>query len=45
MFEETSRYYSLETETYETADGRIIKYKKQRFLPQGHSIKEVKVKS
>ncbi len=38
MFEETSRYYSLETEIYETADGRIIKYKKQRFLPQGKNL-------
>ena len=35
MFETTSRYYSLETATFATPDGRILAYKRRRFLPQG----------
>ena len=38
MFEETSRYYSLETTTYQTPDVRLIAYKSQRFLPQGEKL-------
>lgn len=35
MFEETSRYYPLETVQHITQDGRKIAYKRRRFLPQG----------
>ncbi|WP_088888983.1 hypothetical protein [Leptolyngbya ohadii] len=33
MFNETSRYHSLETEQIPTADGRSIAYVRRRFLP------------
>lgn len=33
MFTHTSRYYSLETVTLTTSDGREIAYKRRRFLP------------
>lgn len=33
MFTHTSRYYSLETVTFTTADGGEIAYKRRRFLP------------
>ncbi len=33
MFSHTSRYYSLETVTHTTTDGREIAYKRRRFLP------------
>lgn len=32
-FQPTSRYYSTETATYETPDGRLIRYLRRRFLP------------
>lgn len=35
MFEHTSRYYDLETATYTTPDGRVVAYKRRRFLPRG----------
>jgi hypothetical protein len=38
MFEPTSRYYALETATLTAPDGRIIAYKRRRFLPQGESM-------
>lgn len=38
MFETTSRYYNLETAIYSAADGRIIPYKRRRFLPQGENV-------
>jgi hypothetical protein len=38
MFDPTSRYYTLPTATYPTADGRRILYKTRRFLPQGASM-------
>lgn len=38
MFEYTSRYYALETATYTTPDGRVIAYKRRRFLPQGKEM-------
>jgi hypothetical protein len=33
MFPVTSRYYGIETATYETNDGREIVYLRRRFLP------------
>jgi len=38
MFEPTSRYYSLETATYAAPDGRVVAYKRRRFLPQGEGM-------
>ncbi|MBD2099876.1 hypothetical protein [Leptolyngbya sp. FACHB-261] len=38
MFEHTSRYYNLETARLTTVDGRVIAYKRRRFLPQGTSL-------
>jgi len=38
MFEQTSRYYTLETATLTAPDGRVIAYKRRRFLPQGESM-------
>lgn len=38
MFDETSRYYTVETATYQAADGHIITYKQRRFLPQGERL-------
>lgn len=38
MFEATSRYASIETATLTTADGRVIAYKRRRFLPQGDAM-------
>ena len=35
MFEHTSRYYSLEDAKMKGPDGRMITYKRRRFLPQG----------
>ena len=35
MFDHTSRYYDLETDTYTTPDGRAVAYKRRRFLPRG----------
>jgi len=35
VFEHTSRYYDLETATYTTPDGRVVAYKRRRFLPRG----------
>ena len=35
MFEPTSRYYSLDTGEFKTPDGRVIAYKRRRFLPDG----------
>lgn len=33
MFEHTSRYYALETATYDRSEGEAIAYKRRRFLP------------
>jgi hypothetical protein len=33
MFDPTSRYYSLETATFTTSDGRMLAYKRRRFVP------------
>ena len=38
MFEHTSRYYSLETATCTAPDGRVIAYKRRRFLPRGREM-------
>lgn len=38
MFEHTSRYYPLEDTSLTTTDGRIITYKRRRFLPDGQNI-------
>ncbi len=38
MFENTSRYYALETAIFTTPDDRIISYKRRRFLPQGDNM-------
>ncbi|NER97020.1 MAG: hypothetical protein F6J86_24750 [Symploca sp. SIO1B1] len=39
MFEETSRYYYLETGTFTNPDGSIIAYKRRRFLPQSEKLR------
>jgi nucleoid-associated protein YgaU len=38
VFEPTSRYYAIEQATLTTPDGRIIAYKRRRFLPQGRAM-------
>jgi hypothetical protein len=38
MFDTRSRYYSIDTATYVTPDGRSMPYKRRRFLPQGSSL-------
>ena len=38
MFEPDSRYYALETAELTTPDGRVIAYKRRRFLPQGEQM-------
>jgi hypothetical protein len=38
MFQPTSRYYSLETVTITAADGRVVAYKRRRFLPQSETL-------
>jgi hypothetical protein len=38
MFDPTSRYYSIATAQFETADGQIISYVRRRMLPQGASL-------
>ena len=35
MFTFTSRYYNLETIKLTLPDGRVVAYKRRRFLPQG----------
>ena len=38
MFDVTSRYYLLNTLTWNTPDGRVISYVTRRFLPQGDTL-------
>lgn len=38
MFTETSRYYNLETASLKTPEGRVVRYKRRRFLPQGEQM-------
>jgi len=35
MFEHTSRYHALPTASLTLADGRVVAYKRRRFLPRG----------
>jgi hypothetical protein len=41
MFDPSSRYYSLETATLKTADGREMAYKRRRFLPRAESMPQL----
>jgi hypothetical protein len=38
MFDQTSRYYNLETADYVRGDGQSIAYVRRRFLPKGESL-------
>ena len=38
MFEFTSRYYQLETAKLDLAEGRVVCYKRRRFLPHGERM-------
>lgn len=38
MFEPTSRYHAVETVRLTVADGRVIAYKRRRFLPRGETM-------
>jgi len=38
MFEPTSRYYTIETVTRTQPNGRVVAYKRRRFLPRGDSL-------
>jgi hypothetical protein len=38
MFHFSSRYYNLETVTFVLPDGRPVRYKRRRFLPQGEAM-------
>ncbi len=38
MLDPSSRYYSLETASVTTPDGRDIAYKRRRFLPRGQAM-------
>ena len=38
MFESTSRYATIETATITMPDGRIVAYKRRRFLPSGETM-------
>lgn len=38
MFDHTSRYYALETATIALPDGRVVSYKRRRFLPDGQAM-------
>ena len=38
MFTETSRYYSLDTASFTTSEGAVVRYKRRRFLPQGDDM-------
>jgi hypothetical protein len=38
MFQPTSRYYAIETAQFTAPDGRLIAYKRRRFLPQGETL-------
>ena len=41
MFSHTSRYFSVETATYTTPDGREIAFKRRRFLPDGATMQPI----
>jgi hypothetical protein len=38
MFAPTSRYFHVETFSRRQADGRVIAYKRRRFLPRGETL-------
>ena len=38
MFDPTSRYYAIETVQLTAPEGRVIAYKRRRFLPQGETL-------
>ena len=38
MFDPTSRYYAIETVQLTAPDGRVVAYKRRRFLPQGGAL-------
>jgi nucleoid-associated protein YgaU len=38
MFEHKSRYNTLEDASHTTADGRVLTYKRRRFLPDGKNM-------
>jgi hypothetical protein len=38
MFDPTSRYYSIPTATLTLPDGRVVTYKRRRFLPPGADL-------
>jgi hypothetical protein len=38
MFEPTSRYYDIETVSRTQPDGRVVPYKRRRFLPRGETL-------
>jgi len=38
MFDPASRYYAIETVQLTALDGRVIAYKRRRFLPQGETL-------
>ena len=38
MFSHTSRYYTLETATYETSEGKVIRYVRRRFVPRSDQL-------
>ena len=38
MFDHNSRYYDIGENTFQAPDGREIRYKQRRFLPQGEQM-------
>ncbi len=38
MFNETSRYANIETAELTTPEGRVIRYARRRFLPEGEAM-------
>lgn len=38
MFNQTSRYANVDNATFVLPDGRIVTYKRRRFLPQGSAM-------
>jgi hypothetical protein len=38
MFDPTSRYFSIETVSRTQPDGRVVAYKRRRFLPRGEAL-------
>lgn len=38
MFDQKSRYASIETASFTLGDGTVVRYVKRRFLPQGGSM-------